>query len=57
MAQQREMKPEKLIKEMEKNNGIARLQEDILLSKVVDFLEQNAKIEEVPVAAEPAAQS
>ena len=52
ISQQREMKPEKFIKEMEKNNGIARLQEDILLMKVVDFLEQNAKIEEVPVAAE-----
>ena len=54
IAQQREMKPEKLIKEMEKNNGIARLQEDILLSKVVDLLEQNAKIEEVPASAEGA---
>ncbi len=52
IAQQREMRPEKLIKEMEKTNGIARLQEDILLSKVVDFLEQNAKIEEVPAAPE-----
>jgi trigger factor len=52
ISQQREMRPEKLIKEMEKTNGIARLQEDILLSKVVDFLEQNAKIEEVPVAEE-----
>jgi len=57
IAQQREMKPEKLIKEMEKNNGIARLQEDILLSKVVDFLETNAKIEEVPAGAEGAAQA
>jgi trigger factor len=55
MAQQREMKAEKLIKEMEKTNGIARLQEDILLSKVVDFLEKNAKIEEVPPAPEAAA--
>lgn len=57
MAQQREMKPEKFIKELEKNNGFARIQEDILMSKVVDFLEQNAKIEEVTPAPEPAAQS
>jgi trigger factor len=52
ISQQREMRPEKLIKEMEKTNGLARLQEDILLSKVVDFLEQNAKIEEVPAPPE-----
>ena len=54
IAQQREMKLEKLIKEMEKTNGIARLNEDILLSKVVDFLEQNATIEEVAPAPEGA---
>ena len=52
ISQQRETKPEKLIKEMEKTNGIARLQEDILLMTVVDFLEQNAKVEEVPAAPE-----
>ena len=57
ISQQRETKPEKLIKEMEKNNGIARLQEDILMMKVVDFLEKNAKIEEVPAAPEGAPQS
>ena len=50
IAQQREVRPEKLIKEMEKTNGIPRLQEDMLLSKVVDFLEKNAQVEEVPAA-------
>lgn len=50
MAQQREMKPEKFIKELEKSNGVARVQEDILMSKVMDFLEKNAKIEEVTPA-------
>ena len=57
MAQQREMKPEKFIKELEKSNGVARVQEDILMSKVMDFLEKNAKIEEVtpaPDAENPA---
>lgn len=46
LAQQREMKPEKFIKELEKSNGVARIQEDILMAKVVDFLEKNATIEE-----------
>ena len=50
IAQQREVRPEKLIKDMEKTNGIPRLQEDMLLSKVVDFLEKNVQVEEVPAA-------
>jgi trigger factor len=56
MAQEREMRPEKLVKEMQKNNGISQLHEQVLLGKVVDFLEENAKIEEVQPAAEQAAE-
>ena len=56
IAQQQEVKPEKLIKDLDKSGGFGRIHEDILMSKVIDFLEQNAQIEEVPPSSEPAAQ-
>jgi trigger factor len=56
IAQQQEVKPEKLIKDLDKSGGFGRIHEDILMSKVIDFLEQNAKIEEVAPSTEPAAQ-
>ncbi len=55
IAQEREVKPEKLIKDLQKSNGFGAIHEQILLSKAVDFLEQHAAIEEVPPAAAPAA--
>lgn len=51
MAQQYQMKPEKLVKELEKNNGFAEINERILSSKVLDFLQLNAKIEEVAASS------
>lgn len=57
IAQQREMKPEKLIKDLDKSGGFGRIHEDILMSKVVDFLEQNAQIEEVEPAPEAPAET
>ncbi|HVK58189.1 MAG TPA: trigger factor [Candidatus Kapabacteria bacterium] len=56
IAQQREMKPEKLVKELDKSGGFSRIHEDILMSKVVDFLEQSAQIEEVEPAPDTAPQ-
>lgn len=47
MAQQYQMKPDKLIKELEKNNGFGEIHERILSAKVLDFLQLNAKIEDV----------
>ena len=55
IAQEREVKPEKLIKDLQKSNGFGQIHEQILLSKAVDFLEQNAKIEEVQPQPAPAA--
>jgi trigger factor len=52
IAQQQEVKPEKLIKDLDKSGGFGRIHEDILMAKVVDFIEQNAKIEEVQPSAE-----
>jgi len=54
IAQQREIKPDKFIKDLQKNEGFGPIQEQILIAKVMNFLEQNAKIEEVEPAANPA---
>ena len=52
LAQERQVKPEKFVKDLQKVNGFGEIHEQILFSKVIDFLEQNAKIEEVPPAPE-----
>jgi trigger factor len=54
MARQQQVRPEKLVKDLQKVNGFGQIHEQILMTKVIDFLEQNAKIEEVPVSPEPA---
>jgi len=55
IAQERQIKPEKLVKDLQKSNGFPQIHEQILMSKVVDFLEKNAAIEEVQPAPEPTA--
>ncbi|HEV8543528.1 MAG TPA: trigger factor [Verrucomicrobiae bacterium] len=55
IAQEREMKPEKLVKELQKTNGFGPIHEQILLGKVIDFLEQHARILEVPPEGAPGA--
>ncbi len=55
IAQEREMKPEKLIKDLQKSNGFGGIHEQLLLSKAVDFLEKNAQVEEVQPTPAPAA--
>lgn len=57
IAQEREVKPEKLIKDLQKSDGFGAIHEQILLAKVVDFLEQNAAIQEVQPSEAPAAQA
>ncbi len=42
---------DKFIKDLQKRNGVAELYDQIAHEKVLAFLEQNAKIEEVPAAA------
>ena len=48
-----QMTPEKFAKELEKRNGIPEIYEQILSGKVLDFLAQNAKIEEVVPPSAP----
>lgn len=52
MAQERQTRPEKVVKELRKTNGFNQVHEQILFSKVVDFLVKNARVEEVQPAPE-----
>jgi FKBP-type peptidyl-prolyl cis-trans isomerase (trigger factor) len=45
----------KFRKELEKRDGLSEIVMQILNEKVVDFLHENAKIEDVPAAPAPAA--
>ena len=47
LAQNYKMPADKLVKEMQKNNGIEELQQQLLHEKVIDFLHENARIEDV----------
>ena len=48
MAAQQQVKPEKLVKQLRESGGLVDLQRQILHSKVLDFLELKAQVEEVP---------
>jgi len=43
--------PEKFLKDLQKRNGLAEIYEQVVHEKVHEFLQQNAKIEEVPVGS------
>lgn len=47
MAQQYQMPPDKLVKQLQDNNGFGEIQEQILSNKVLDLLQLHAKIEDV----------
>ena len=46
LAEQHNIKPEKLVKQLRDRNGFGQIHEQILTSKVLDFLLLNAKIED-----------
>ena len=50
LSQQYQMAPDKFAKELEKRNGIQEIWSQLLNEKVIDFLQQNAKIEDVESA-------
>ncbi len=53
LSQQYQMAPDKFAKELEKRNGLSEIWGQLLNEKVIDFLQQNAKIEDVePTAAQ-----
>ncbi len=49
IAQQRNEPPEKVAKQLKEQNAIQDIAHDILTSKVLDYIELNAKVDEVPV--------
>ena len=50
LAMAYQIPPEKFLKDLQKRNGVVELYDQIAHEKVLAFLEQNAKIEEVPAA-------
>ena len=46
LAHQNHIKPDKFVKQLKERNGIAEIHEQILTSKVLDFLQANARLEE-----------
>jgi trigger factor len=48
MAQANQMAPQKFLQELEKRNGVSEVYQQIIHEKVLDFLHENAKIEDVP---------
>ena len=55
LAQNYQMPPQKFLKELEKRNGLPEIYEQLLNEKVIAFLQENARIEDVVTA--PAAGS
>jgi hypothetical protein len=48
MAQANQMAPQKFLQELEKRNGVAEVYQQIIHEKVLNFLHENAKLEDVP---------
>jgi trigger factor len=51
MAAMYQIPPEKFVKDLQKRNGIVEIYDQLLNEKAMDYLQQNAKIEEVAPAA------
>lgn len=54
LATQYQMSIDKFVKELQKNDGFAQIHEQMMTEKVIDFLIQNAKIEDVAAQPQPA---
>jgi len=55
MARNNKMAPDKFVKELEKHNGVEQIHAQVLHEKVIDYLQEHAKIEDVAPA--PASQA
>ena len=51
LAERYEMKPAKLLKELEKRNALDQITEEILTAKVLDFLASTASVTTIPAGA------
>lgn len=54
LARQNNMAPEKMAKSLQERNAFPEIQQDILTGKVLDFIELQAQVEEVPVLPQTA---
>jgi trigger factor len=48
--------PDKFLKDLQKRNGLIEIYDQVMNEKVIDFLQQNAKVEDVTPAEIPAAE-
>lgn len=48
MAEQYQMPPEKFAKQLKERNGFGEIHEQILIGKVLDFLQLNAEVSDIP---------
>ena len=48
------MTPDKFLKELEKRDGLGEIFDQVLAEKVIDFLAEYAKVEDVPPAPKTA---
>jgi trigger factor len=51
LAAMYQIPPEKFVKDLQKRNGLIEIYDQLMNEKVLDFLQQNAKIEEVPAGS------
>ena len=51
LAAMYQIPPDKFVKDLQKRNGIAEIYDQVMNEKVMEFLQQNAKIEEVPAGS------
>jgi len=51
LAAMYQIPPDKFVKDLQKRNGLVEIYDQVMNEKVLDFLQQNAKIEEVPAGS------
>jgi trigger factor len=57
LAARYDMKPDKLVKKLDERNAIDQILEEVLTSKVLDFLAANASVSTIPAVAPAPAKS
>jgi trigger factor len=53
LAEQYQIKPEKMLRQLEERHGLAEIEEQIISTKVLDLLEQHARVEDVLPTSRP----
>ena len=54
LAAMYQIPPDQFLRDLKKRNGLIEVFDQIMNEKVIDLMQQNAKIEDVPPAPEPA---